>query len=384
MYFKELTDEQQEKFIKEYYENGKVKDMLAELGVQENHIKICEQFRPEVLEQECEFCGTHLVRKRFPRNHLVSEEEKRKNTYCPNCNHNPFVDVCNCERCNEKPERKEEKLRNEIKAFWGQKPKKISMSKLSFRSRFYLDTICRFALTEDMMSTTPLSNIRKKIVPDKQYLYEIINDLIKNNILLVSEDSDLEAFVLSSDDFPRDFYYDKARYVLNVDEEYADEYASIVLSAPLYYSSDYAEEALEVWREISTYECIEYLRNELQLFGFEYQLGERTKMVFRSLLEVFSTAQVFAIIYDSISDVIRDLYLGKYKKREAGSTVLSYIKEFCNATERQKQNVGKYGCSREIPQSGISEYFFNKVLGLEYRGLYNSPNLEDLLMAKEK
>lgn len=379
MKFKELSDEQKEKFVNAYYDNGKVKEMLAELGIQENHIKIYEQFPPEVLDDQCEYCGSNLVCKRFPRNHVVTEEEKGENTYCPECGHQPYVETCDCSYCNEKPERKKEKLQNAIKEFWGRAQKKVQMSDMTFRERIYLDTVLRFALDEDMKSTKPFAEIKIKIVPDKLYLEEIITSLVDSNILLVSTDSDIEAFDLSSDEFPQKFFYDRVRLTLNVEEEYANDYTSMMLSSPICYKQADAEDALEVWREIASYECIEYLCYQLQQFGFEYQIGQKTKMMFRSLLENFSTSQIYNIIAESVSDVLRDLYLGKCKKKIAGYTVISYIQEYCNGTSRLCRCVGEYGRDNDISQSEVSRYFFNKVLRIEHRGFYDCPNLKILL-----
>lgn len=78
------------------------------------------------------------------------------------------------------------------------------------------------------------------------------------------------------------------------------------------------------------------------------------------------------------------MYLGKCDKEAAGYTVISYIQEYCNGVYYLSRYVGKYGRDKDIPQSEISRYFFNKVLRIEHRGFYDCPNLKILLGDDER
>ena len=79
---------------------------------------------------------------------------------------------------------------------------------------------------------------------------------------------------------------------------------------PSYYSADYADEALELWKEIAVAECIEYLQYQLDKVNFEFTPGEKTYKTFEIILNDFSVSQIYGIIWRSVADASK-LYLEK-------------------------------------------------------------------------
>lgn len=106
----------------------------------------------------------------------------------------------------------------------------------------------------------------------------------------------MEAFPTDSEDFPNTFYTYEVTYFLNLvfPPNKQDLFTEIL--NPSYYSADYADEALALWKEIAVAECIEYLQYQLDKVNFEFTPGEKTYKTFEIILNDFSVSQVYGII----------------------------------------------------------------------------------------
>lgn len=106
---------------------------------------------------------------------------------------------------------------------------------------------------------------------------------------------------------------------------------------PSYYSADYADEALELWKEIAVAECIEYLQYQLDKVNFEFTPGEKTYKTFEIILNDFSVSQIYGIIWRSVADASK-LYLEKgISKKHAANSVIGACERYA---ERAKINGG--------------------------------------------
>ncbi len=88
--------------------------------------------------------------------------------------------------------------------------------------------------------------------------------MLYNQVIAVSPNSRLEAFVTDSEDFPNRFYTYEVSYYLNLAFPSDKHELFAEISNPSYYSPEYEDEVLALWKEIAVAECIEYLQYQLK------------------------------------------------------------------------------------------------------------------------
>lgn len=369
--FSELSKESQDKIVGVYYSGGKVKALLEELGVEENYRQIYKCFEPETLNEKCEYCDVNLLRKRLARN-----KDSIESIYCPVCKHKPQVQNCECPKCQDK--RMEEKYRPAINDYWNKKREKVKYSSMGFREKVYLGAVLRVGSDRTMKVILPLDKVHIIVSPRYgSYLYEMANDLYNSKVLVPRSDAPLNAFVLNDKEFPKHFYPVCMKFDLNVDTNSESELYSL-LTFPQYYTTEDASDALKIWIKIATYECLEYLIYQLNLFGYEFDEEKKALAIFDALLNYYSVSQIYSIIWASVSTEVRDIQLYGLDKEEAGNQVLILCQEFTNYLPEDRKMVGQFNKIDDLPQSEISEFFFNQVVQIGDKGFYHVPNLEDL------
>lgn len=410
--FRELPADKVEQFIIEYYAGGKVKEPLEALGVKENFKHIHEVFPPEALKEKCEYCGKNLLKKRLARNN-TDEEAHKASVYCPECNHRPKIEKCDCEKCRKRPERIEEERRKTIEEYWGKERDKIKLSDLCFRGKVFLGIVLKTSSTEDINTILPLENAINKVAPSGgNLLWAIANSLCYSNYdaCVPSIDAPIDSFVLD-EGFPKHYYPTRMKFKLNIETDSFSLYRSLTM--PTYYNSKLASDALQLWTEIASYECMEYLDYQLNLFSIEHKLEKKTIANFCTLLKDFSVSQIYTIIWECVSDEIRDTYI-EYRKqlaefeiqkiegedssiqferiqekihalKERTTTcddIVYYIIQNCMQyiylSDTEKSRIGYSDRIDALPQSEISSFFFNQVVKIGDNGFYHAPNMKDL------
>lgn len=376
--FAQLPTESQEKIEEVYYNGGKIKELLEELEVEDNYKQIYKQFRSVVLDELCEYCNSKLQKKRLARSNK-SEEEEKSSIYCPICGHRPKVEKCDCQKCLEKPERKEEKYRASIQDYWDKERESVDFTQLSFRSKVFLGAVLRLASDSSMKIVFPAEETIGLLVPSgDDFLWEIMNTLSASDGALVPRsDAPINAFVLSDEQFPKRYYPVKMKYNLNIkSNSYSELYKSII--CPAYYTTEESTEALTLWREIASYECVEYFRYQLALFKYKTISPKKAQAIFEVLLEQYSVSQIYYIIWSSVSTALRAIRIDDLKEKDVENFVLCCCQSHSCLSEIDKKMLGWFSRIDELPQSEISSFFFNQVVQIGEKGFFRVPNLADL------
>ncbi|MCL2774242.1 MAG: tetratricopeptide repeat protein [Oscillospiraceae bacterium] len=262
----------------------------------------------------------------------------------------------------------------QIEEAYSKKQPSVEFENLPFKIKVYLGTICRELLKENLYEIKPQIEEQNPIAPTNKLLRIIYNDVIYNNAIVVSPRSPLEAFSQDEkDNFPNTYYTYKVIYNLNVSllpnkQELIDKILN-----PKYYSDDVCEEAYELWKEIAVEECLEYLLYQLRSVGFnDFNPGDKTNIVIQTLLENFSVAQIYGIIWKSVADASK-LYLEKnLSKSHAANTVINSCQRLGERAILNKWDMTQYGRIKDLPQSVLSQFFFNKVIRIGDMG-FNTP-----------
>lgn len=226
-----------------------------------------------------------------------------------------------------------------------------------------------------MKNIGPLNLAEKKLAPTEKLIKEILDELIEKNIIVVSPESDFEAFVDSDDngEFPYRYYIYKVKYILNIDfEDYYFEGISFILN-PNQLLEHEKEEALSIWKRIALEECLEYLDYQMKSVKFNFNVGEKTVMTFKDILEDFSVSQIYGIIYKSIANATKYYQESNISRKQAANSVISGCQRYYEKAVIEKWDLTKYWRIRDLPQSAISEFLFNKVLKIGNLGFDMPP-----------
>lgn len=369
-----------------YYNNEKTKDLIEEYKIDINTSKLYTLFPPTICNDKiCPSCGNVMMMKRPPKS---SYSFNINNVYCVNCGHED-TDFCDCTYCKERKRIEKVKREEEQKKIVQKKRELINttynldnhesfkLSNLTFRAKVYLGALLRLALTEDMKKIKALEWFERSLSPTLGYTKEILRFLTYNNLILVSPDSDIDAFPDSSDEteFPHTYYINKVNYVLNIDfeEDYEKGIADLINPKEIEKEDD-KKEALKIWREIALEECLEYLTYQINKVRFQFNPGEKTTTVFKDLLEYFSVSQVYGIIFKSIANTTRYYQEANISKKHAANLVIGNCQRYGEKAIIEKWELTKYHRDYEIPQSIISEFFFNRITKIGDLGFQIPPS----------
>lgn len=93
------------------------------------------------------------------------------------------------------------------------------------------------------------------------------------------------------------------------------------------------------------------------------------------MLEHYSVSQIYGIIWRKVSDATRLYQEGGITKKHAANTVIGGCLSFGERARINNWDLRKYSRIKELPQTVISELFFNQVLHIGEMGFDMSPTL---------
>lgn len=370
--FEHLSNEEISALIDKYYsENIIVKDLLKEYNLSIPASKLHKSFPPLVYENYiCEYCNIPLVADRKSKsNNLYYKND----LYCINCSHKPYIQNCNCNKCNEKQKKIISMKQKEIYNVYTKREDPINFEDLSFEGKVFLGTFIEYAIKENMYEFECSNKIQKiyDLAPDDKTKSEIINFLIHNKAIQVSPFSNISAF--TDNNFPKEYDIYNVMYTLNLELPHDKEELLNQILQPDYFNDEYKKEALTIWKKIAISECIEYLVYQLKQVGFDFEVGEKTYITFEAFLENYSVAQIYGVIWRSVSEASR-LYLEKrMTKKHAANTTIGSCQRYIERAQLYNWTLKEYSRLRDLPQSELSRFFFNKVTKIGELGFTMPP-----------
>lgn len=370
-----LTEKEIQDIMLRYYNGESASKLIKEFNISTYASNLHKVFPPEIFENyTCDFCGSFLVINR-PSKSMKDCPKYEKDLYCPICKHRPYYSGCRCQHCIEQEQNLKIERQKIIEGIYSKPRTSIDFGNLTFESKVFLGALCRALLKENLYEVSPYDESEVSLAPTADLQDKLYSTLIHNHVLTVSPSSPVESFDVSNEDFPNVFYTYKVTYNLNLlfSPNKQDTFTEIL--KPSYYSSDYAEEAYALWKEIAISECIEYLQFQLNKVGFDFSAGEKTYKTFDIILDDFSVSQIYGIIWKAIADASK-LYLEKgISKRHAANTVIGACERYAERAKLNGWDLTQYNRIKDIPQSVLSIFFFNRVLGIGEKGFRTPPTI---------
>ncbi|AJG96774.1 hypothetical protein LF65_00083 [Clostridium beijerinckii] len=378
-----LTEIEINELMNKYYKNEKASDLVEEYQIHINPSRLYTIFPPQLCENTfCPYCQSQMLIKRPSKSSIYSNNI----AYCPTCNHQDY-NFCNCNNCSEK--RKIYAEIKKMKQLEANKQKKqtikdfynldnyspININDISFRDRVYLGALLRTSLSEDMSTIFPLENAEIKLAPTPEYSKEILRRLHHNNIILVSPNSNIESFPESNSEieFPNAYYINKVDYIININFNGDFKAGVSSLMNPLEILQEDKDTGLDIWKEISLEECLEYFKYQLNNVKFDFTVGDKTLATFKDMLESFSTAQIYGIIYRGVANATKYYQESNISRKQAANSVIGSCQRYSERALLEKWDLKKFSRPYDLPQSMISEFLFNRVLKIGSLGFEMPP-----------
>ena len=371
-----LTQKQLKSLMDRYYSGESVKDLISSFQLDVRPTNLFRLFPPEEHENYlCDYCNTILVTRR-PSKTYKDLPIYEQDLYCPACDHKPYVSPpCKCDNCSEVEKNLEEYLNNLIRRIYSEPTPQINFSDISFLSKVYLGALCRALIKENLYEVSPYSDAHMPLAPNDELKKEIYSLLKHDNVIKVSPTSPISAFDIEAEDFPNIYYIYKVTYELNLVFPPNKQQLFDNILNPTYYNKELQEDALLLWKKIAVAECVEYLIYQLTNVGFKFSPGEKTFKTFEIILDDFSVSQIYGIIWKAVADASK-LYLEKgMSKQHAANTTISACERYSERAKINGWNLTEYSRIKDLPQSTLSLFFFNRVLGIGDMGFIIPPTI---------
>lgn len=376
-----------ESLMNKYYNGVKASDIIKEYNIDTTSSKLYTLFPPIICEDIiCPVCNEPMYKERDSKS---SYSWNKKKPFCAICGHTDEI-ICKCNYCiaerekvrklnEERKVRILQEKREKIKKVYDLNIVPVNYSELNFREKVFLGALLRTSLSEDMEVILPLNDAERELAPTIGYIKEILSYLIGRGVISVDSNSSIDAFLDSNEEkdieFPNVYYITMVKYRINIvgDEDIKNILSKII--NPKSFSDADKEDALNIWKEIALEECIEYFEYQMKSVRFDFNIGEKTIAIFKDLLENFSVSQIYGIIYKSVANATKYYQESSVSKKQAANSVIGGCQRYAERAMINNWELAKYSRIKELPQSMISEFFFDRVIGVGSLG-FNMPPSE--------
>lgn len=377
--------------IKRYYGNERVNDLLKEYKIKTTNSNLI-RILPGVWSSDlCEYCEERFVIPLSSKSNNNPLDERNKT--CSNCNHNPNSYFCYCLNCKEKKEKerleeieRQERLNQEKREYlnrflsennWVQ----IKEDELDPSDRLYLAVILKAALSENTMYIEPLKEVADTLAPTKEFEVELIKTLTGKGLIIPHKISDINSFEIEFKDEERQsasvshgIY--EVYYRINIepmDLDYDEMIKRLMYPSPELFSNEFC---YEMWKKISFHESMQYLLYQMNEVGYSFNPGKKTYAVLEQLLESFSVAQIYNIIFRAVANSTTRYQSGKITKIHAQNSVIASCEMQGQRAIAKNWELKGYNRIRELPETLISQVLFNSIMQISALGFYEKPTEE--------
>jgi hypothetical protein len=245
----------------------------------------------------------------------------------------------------------------------------------TLRQRLYLSALLRCSLAEDQSQILSIEESSGKLTPSGEHTDRVLAHLWRTNIIVVDPSSKLGSYLISERG-TLDIYTTQVRWNVNVASTKGLTRAAILaqLCEPEEVADHEIDQAIELWREVALEESLEYLQHKRRAVNLFAEIGEKTRESFNELLNWFSTAQIYSIVWNVVPKALAGLEEGKFSGRtHAANSIPGRCKSYGEQAYIRKWNLSRYRRDFECEQSIISELLFNRYLMVGQLGFDNRP-----------
>lgn len=251
----------------------------------------------------------------------------------------------------------------------------VPFESLTLRQRLYLSSLLRCCLTEDRAQILSVAEAPGKLTPSADHTQEVLRHLWHSDLIAIDPASPPSSYTVNEKG-QLSVFLDKVRWKLNIASTKKLSPAMIVgkLLDPEMVSDGEIDEGIELWREVALEESLEYLQHAREEVRLHAEIGDKTREMIAEILNSFSTAQIYMIIYSVVPRALADYESGKYGSRlHAANAIPGRCQAYADRAKVERWNLTKYRRNFNCKQSIVSETLFNRYLMIGTLGFDNRP-----------
>lgn len=252
----------------------------------------------------------------------------------------------------------------------------VEVNDLTILDRVFLGTLLRTGLSEDKESLIIQDFPESPVAPSLALLREMVSKLIERKLIIPKGQSSIELncnFGYSKTNVEMN----KLAFSINVKDFESNDVIEYLLM-PRIDPDAYETELITIWKTIAVEECKSYLHYSLNYVDFPYNIGDKAQVIFESILNNFSTAQIFGLINRCLGYAAKEFQGGKLSRISAGPYMMGVLQNQADRAINNGWNLTKYYRPRELPESQLSKFFFNRMLDIEELGFNNLIHVKNL------
>lgn len=373
-----LSNENIYMLMSDYYDGMRLQEISDKYKLELKVTNIVPYFPRYLTDVECPYCEGYMTAAFLSR----TNKEILRIKHCNLCGHS-LDRNCRCETCKEIEDRQKRALmtkKNDIfrKMVIAESAKEmIKENDLDMRQRLYLATLLHCGLSEDAKIIMSLEEIIDVIAPSDDFKINMIKYLYNTNIIAISEQSPLDAFIYDLDnEIITSYYVEKVMYRINIkpnDDNYGQMVKRLLYPDASLFNDEFC---YDLWREINLAEAIQYFKYHMDKVRFTTEIGEKTRRNFERIVDHFSLSEIFYIISRSIANGTKLYQSGEYSKAHAINIVKTDIANYSERVLANKWNLTGYNRDYNLPECMLSKILFNNIMKIDYLGFRNPPTNE--------
>lgn len=379
-----LSESQIQSLIARYYDNEKIQALLDEYQIDCIPSHFCSLLPPEILDdQRCPHCDVSMVRKRVSRSSLRYRDVAAS---CLQCGHSDGGRPCHCEHCLEDRrqfaqmmrEVEEEKIRAFCYTTWPTDVHQPAAQDLDLRTAVALLTLARTCLVVDeadgdesspsCMTLESLANATIPLAPRGDLASFLLGELGAQGLIAISDLSSPDAFTFEEGEL-RSYYPSKVRWLLTVeDPDRLLAEISLLAEDADQWPSHWSMGVKDLWLEIALAECKEFFRHSAEQRRLPEAGEKSTETMLKSLLQHFSVAQCYRIIWSCAQRAADFLVVNRCNTKHAANFMIGECQRWADRARAENWEVKPFKRNFNLPRSAISHVFFDVFLKIGEAG----------------
>lgn len=283
----------------------------------------------------------------------------------------------------------EERKRRAVRSGWFVRARFVPpLEDMKLKHAIALFALGRACASEDFSYFRPVESVPERLTPTRDYDSNLLVDLNEHGLIGVDPDaSSLRAFNFEREAdseeltiisyYPRSATWKLAEYCLyrregllmeeqvhplKVFQDLEEWFDHTSTWPPLWAVACEGDEWWTLWKEISLHECLAYLELVLAEHNLPFKAGDRTRFVLSSVLETFSVAQVWNMIWRAGRDAAAFYMRQNPTRSHAANTVPGSIQRQAERALAEGWDLKGFRRNPQLPRSVLSEAFFGRAL----------------------
>ncbi len=390
-----LSDEHLEALVARYYAGSKTSDLVAEFGIDARPSELFKLFSPRVVATvTCPYCEVSLWQKMPSKTSRYADP-----AYCPRCGHldtGSTRQQCQCANCRQRAEQRRLAIDEMKRALvrdgyptmpvWESPNVQHLAEQLTLRDAVFVTALYRNAHCDTNGAVGNPFSKERPLAPTSELTKTILTHLGARRLVSVSAESPIDAFEYD-DELTRvtAHYIFKVRYRLfpMLPFELIPEALRTIDSMAnegfwLPRAETTAGEALALWKELALHECLETFQHQGELHNLQPPSGDKTILTFQSLLEDFSVAQVYNIVWSAARNAAAYYQRGGITKSQAANSMVGGCRSRGDKARVEGWEVKPYSRNFDRPRSELNLVLHDVFLKIGELGFTHKPS-KDLL-----